>query len=711
MSFVCSEVENMSISTNYYEFIKQIYDYVTKYIKNYRIETAEYVKKLSKIQEKYNSKLKGVEELKKFKNIKTKHILSLSNKIYNVIGTQIDNLKIFIKETEEIIKSFEKTLKEKNAMSSGYLHEYEECKNNLQKKYKDIEKAKLSFFEHSSQTENLLKNFYYKNPKLKENESNQLVTKNQIDSSIKNTKKHEIEYSSLVKTAKAYEDKFFELTDNSNDNMKRISCEIMTKMKDNIINIFINLKNSFKLPIGEIDSFLPELINLDENKKIENIINSTFKVDNNLIRIKEENYNIKIIPKFDDKSMNEDDDMVYLIEDEKIIKIVKTMEENFNLIEKGCIESINTPEKLRTRLLTYKFLSFSDKIRLEIKKLEQEKEINNKDNINNNNIIINENENYSITSEELEELNELLKKLDNKMIFLRKVNNFRRYGNLFPEREFNILCDIFNKIANDIKDDKNFEAQISLVILSETYYKLKEGKKDYILNYIKNNPAFQDKNFWNDFINKSILKEVQRTLKMELNNKEPITNEKKNFDKLVFAQVLPIIKTMIEFELKENIINELVENLVSYYQIDKESKQILFELVNFKGTEKQKEIKDKCQKFLDLSCIVEDENEYRESVYETVNTINNIKLKKQKKENIEDKENEKEENGEKEEKEDNKEKEEENLNSKMIKNMTSDEFEEINNKMIEDGIEEEIEEEENKEEDNKDNKDKKEEKK
>ena len=146
MSFVCSEIENMSISINYYEFIKQMYENVTKYIKKYREETSEYYKKLLKIQEKYDSRLKGIEQLKKINNIKTKHILSLSSNICSVINTQITNLQIFLKEVDEVIKSFDKTLKEKNKMSSGYLNEYDEYKNNLQKKYKDTEKAKNIFF-------------------------------------------------------------------------------------------------------------------------------------------------------------------------------------------------------------------------------------------------------------------------------------------------------------------------------------------------------------------------------------------------------------------------------------------------------------------------------------------------------------------------------------------------------------------------------------
>ena len=677
MSFTCSEVENMSISTNYYEFIRQIYENETKYIKHYRNETSEYLKKLMKIQEKYSPRLKGVELLKKIKNINTNHILFVSSKIYSIIGIQISYLQIFVKEIDDIIKSFDKTLKEKNSMSSKYLNEYEECKNNLQKKYKDIEKAKTSFFDDANQTENLLINFYTPKTIIKKETDSQVITKSQIDNIIKVTKKHENEYNNLVNSAKSFEDKFFELTDNSIDNMKRISCEIMTKMKDNIVNFLLNLKNCFKLPLGEIDTFLPELIRLDENKKMEEIINSTYKKDNNLIRVKLEKYDIKLIHNNFGHSLNEDD-KIYLIEDEEIIKTINAMENNFNLIDKGTIERINTPEKLRCRLLTYKLLSFSEKIRNEIKDLEKNDEVNN---INTNN---NKEENYSITDDEAKELSKLLTKIDNRIIFLRKINNFRRYGNLeFPKREFQIVCNLFNQIAKDIKVDKNLEAQIALVILSETYYIVENDQKLFILFYIKDNKIFHEKEFWNDFINKSILKEVQRNFDNDLrNHKENIKGDNKDFGRLVYAQILPIIKTMVEFELDKKIINELLSDLVSYYKIDNTSKKILFDMVNFKGTEIQHQIKDKYEQNSELSFVMEDQDEYKKSVIETVKNMNNLKLEKQ---NEESKEKE-EEHKVKEEKED--------LNEQKVKNEAKDEFDEINNEMINDYVEDDEEEEE-----------------
>ena len=672
MSFTCSEVENMSISTNYYEFIRQIYEYETKYIKNYRNETNEYFKKLMKIQEKYSPRFKGVELLKKIKNINTNHILFLSSKIYSIIGIQISNLQIFLKEVDDIIKSFDKTLKEKNSMSSKYLNEYEECKNNLQKKYKDIEKAKTSFYDGAYETENILMNFYtHKTPNKKEPDS-QVITKSQVDNIIKTTKKHENEYSNLVNSAKSFEDKFFDLTDNSIDNMKRISCEIMTKMKDNIVNFLLNLKNCFKLPLGEIDTFLPELIKLDENKKIEEIINSTYKKDNKLVRVKIENYDIKLLSKIFGNNLNEDDKK-YLIEDKEIINTINKMESNFNLIDKDVIKKINTPEKLKCRFLTYKLMSFSERIKIEIKNLEKNDEVNN---INLNN---EKEEDYSITDDEVKELSKLLTKIDNRMIFLRKVNNFRKYGNLeFPKREFHILCNLFDQISNDIKVDKNLEAQVAIVILSETYYTIENGKKIFILNYIKDNKIFHEKEFWNDFINKSILKEVQRNFTNDLrNHRENSKGNKKNFEGIVFAQMLPIIKTMIEFELEQKTINELLSELVSYYNIDKASKKMLFDMVNFKGTEKQREIKEKCEGVMELSCVMEDVDEYRESIFETVKTINNLKLEKQKKEQEEKQKKEKEE-----------------LNNQVNQNMIKDEFDEINNQMIKDDIEDDEEEEE-----------------
>ena len=688
MNFTCSEVENMSISTNYYEFIKQIYENLVKYIKHYLTETIEYYKKLSKYQEKYSPKLKGIELLKKIKNIDTSHILSICNKINSVIDLQITSLQVFTREADEIIKSFDKTLKEKNMMSSKYLNDYEECKNTLIKKYKDVDKAKKLFLDNIITTEDLLFNFFIPKKQDRKNSDSQIITKSQIDNNIKITKKHETEYINLVKSAKNYEDKFFDLTDSSIDNIKRISCEIMTKMKDNIVNFLFTLQNCFKLPLGEIETFLPELIKLDENKKLEDIIIKTYKKDNKLIRIQIEKYEPSVIGKYNEKYVNGEENLGFIIEDDEIIKTIKTMESNFNLFEKGSISKINTPEKIRCKFFTCKLLSFAPKIVEYIKNLLENNEINNI------NIPDEKNGDYSLNDDEIKELYSLLGNIENKMVFLKQINNFRKYGYLeFPKKNFEILCNIFNLISSSIIKDKYFEEQSAILILCETYYTMENDKKVYILDVIKKNKIFHEKEFWNDFINKSILKEVQRNLQNYIKeHKGDVSSNNQNYDKLVFAQILPIIKTMMEFELDNKKINELLGDLIAYYKLDKNSKKTLYDMVNFKGTKKQTEIKEKCERFLEISCIMEDEEEYKESVYETVKTINELKLQQQNKEENKIEKEEKEEKEKKEENEEKKEKEED-FNELMIKNVNTDEFDKINQEMIKDDMEEENEEE------------------
>ena len=598
MNSISSDNETINIPDNYFEFSKQIYEYLSKYLKSYKTETSEYLKKLIKIQEKYISKLKGIEELKKIKNIDSDNITFLSTKIYNAIKVQVSELQLFLKGTDDIIKSFEKTIKDKSLISVS-LNEYDDTYNSLQKKYKEVEKAKNIFFEHASKTEDLIYKFYNQpniNPNNKDFIIINSVTKSQIDNSIKNTKKYENEYSNLIKSAKYIEDKLIESIDNHNNNMIKNTCELLTNMKDNIINFLLMLENSFKVPLGEIDTYLPELLNLNEYKKIEEIINSSYKKTEAFKRMDVEKYNIKIIPDNNDKNLN-DEDFIYIIEDKEILNTVKMMEENFDLIVKNSISEINLPEKLRCRLLIYKLLSFSKKVKKLIKDLEnQEKGIEINDNIN-----IEITEDYSITKEEIDELFKLLEKGDNRMIFLRKFNNFRRFGTLeIPPREFHIICDIMNMIIKYVKGDKNLEAQISVVILSETYYKIENQEKIYILNYVKHNQIFHEKDFWFDFINKSILKEVQRNLKNDLikNSDKDIENAKrKKFENLIFAQILPIIKTMTEFGLEETIICDILESLVMYYQLTETSKNMLLAMVNVNLINNEKgannDIKDK----------------------------------------------------------------------------------------------------------------------
>ena len=686
MNFVCSEVENMNISIEYYDFIKQMYENLTKYIKAYKSETNDYYKKILKIHDKYYPKLSTIkEELKKKLSIKTNHIISLSSKVPKIINQQIINLKYFISGIEATIKSFDKTLKEKNSMSSKYQSEYDDSRNALIKKYKDIEKSKNTFFSNATQTENLIYKYYLS--KSTKNEQNSTITENstpvtetQVENSIKTAKKNENDYLNLVKSAKTLEDNFCEISDTSIDNMKRISCEIITKMKDNIVDFLLLLKNCFKLPLSEIDTYLPELIKLDENTKIENIINSTYKKDHGLIQITPEKYNIKLIQ----KTLNSGNDYENnnMIEEEEILNTIKKMEENFDLIEKDSIGQINSEDKLRCRELTFKLLSFSPHIKEEMnnnttnekenekeKDKEKENESNkNTDNDNNNIEKEKEKENKtdtSITEEEVDELIKLVEGRDNRYVFLRHLNTFRKYGQFeIPEKEFTIICNIFNKIAEFIKKENDFDSMRNIIILSVTYYKLENQNKIYIQKILKRNQLFKEKEIWEYYVNSSILNEVQKHLNKDIKEFDIKDSqkalEKGKYNKIIFSQLMTSVNNMNLFEVSENNIKSIIQTSITYYKIDEESSKILLESISNKNN-------------LELTVIEEDDEDIASGDNKiTIKTEGNNINENHKKEVLET--------------------EEEDINGKFTGNVneTIDDDQDINSRMIKEITSEEI---------------------
>ena len=720
MNFVCSEVENMSISVEYYDFIKQMYENLTKYIKAYKSETNDYYKKILKIHDKYYPRLSTIkEELKKKLTIKTNHIISLSSKVPKIINQQIINLKYFITGIEATIKSFDKTLKEKNSMSSKYQSEYDDSRNSLIKKYKDIEKSKNTYFSNATQTENLIYKYYLS--KSNKNEQNLTiteystpVTETQVENSIKTAKKNENDYLNLVKSAKTLEDNFCEISDSSIDNMKRISCEIITKMKDNIVDFLLLLKNCFKLPLSEIDTYLPELIKLDENKKIENIINSTYKKDHGLIQIMPEKYNIKLIQ----KNLNNGNDYENsnIIEEEEILNTIKKMEENFDLIEKDSIDQINSKDKLRCRELTFKLLSFSPHIKEEMnnnitnekeKDKEKEKENeNNKNTDNDNNNIEKEKEkeeenkiDTSITEEEVDELLKLMESRDNRYVFLRHLNTFRKYGQFeIPEKEFTIICNIFNKISEFIKKENDFDSMRNIIILSVTYYKLENKNKIYIQKILKRNQLFKEKEIWEYYVNSSILNEVQKHINKDIKDFDIKDSqkalEKGKYNKIIFSQLMTSINNMNLFEVNENSIKSIIQTSITYYKIDEDSSKLLLDSISNKNNLELTVIEEDDEDIASVDNKITiktevnniDENTKKE-VLETEEEDINGKFTGNVNETIDD---------------------DQDLNSRMIKEITSDE---INDEMIKDIDEEEEQEQEQEDIDEKENSKKEEEEK
>jgi hypothetical protein len=193
-----------------------------------------------------------------------------------------------------------------------------------------------------------------------------------------------------------------------------------------------------------------------------------------------------------------------------------------------------------------------------------------------------------LSTEEIADLTELLDVHENRIIFLQKLSDYRTRGKFFiPLEDYTLLAKFLNIIIDKIRRDMDYHAAEMVIILSQTYY-MEEGKrKKYIQETIKENKAFKDKGFWEEFLVYTINKEIEKTLKRD----EKVKESKENFDtkisNLVFGQVLTLIDNMFEFDVEDELIKELLGPKISYYKLNDSLKNTINEVIESKREQKK----------------------------------------------------------------------------------------------------------------------------
>ena len=553
------EEENLNITDKYFTFVKQLCEDYVKYIINYKIATGEYLKKIKINQEKYRPKLSETVDQKK--NINLNHIISLTSIIPKVVEQQIINIEYFFEGIDEKLDNFEKLIKEQNLAYIDTQSAFKEIKNELIKKYKEIEKLKLSFMTNITFVEENIHKFYKKKSKsqlnLSQMDSNHELDLDQINSYIQKTKKIEDEYITNISLVKNAEKSYIDIGDESKKKSRKILCQLANSLKELISDCMQLLSNSFKLPLSEIDTYLKDLISLDEYSKFDEIIQNSYQKDNKLKPINPEKYTLKFFQQKNNNNINSTSNGLQemdFVQEEEIFMTIKKMMENFDLLEKNKFNLKLEEENLRCKYLTLKILSLAPSNKL-----------------NTNNV-------PNITPEEVEEIDEMLTKKQNRIIFIQKLSQFRTSGNFeIPDNMYNILSRLFNKIAKMVESEEDYESAVNIIILSQTYYITKNNDKKYLQNSIMNNAFFKRKKFWEAFLNYLINKEID-----EKNGKSTDNTN------IAFAQLISMINNMIEFELDVNIIEEIIFPLIEKYKISPELTELIFSPLN----DKKKELED-----------------------------------------------------------------------------------------------------------------------
>ena len=201
-----------------------------------------------------------------------------------------------------------------------------------------------------------------------------------------------------------------------------------------------------------------------------------------------------------------------------------------------------------------------------------------------------------LTKEDINYIFKDMKKQEYRLYFLTKINNFRALGAFkMPLKAFNNLVQIFKEISKYLftykeiqkEGKKKTEIKIDIelsklvIILSQTFYCMKDGKKVYIQNEINTEKVFHYIEFWYNIIKINIEKEIESCLKNDkkIGKEDDEISIIQRRDSIGFAQIIPQLSGMHGFGLKIEEIKKIVLPLIEEYNLSKENKETIMKIV------------------------------------------------------------------------------------------------------------------------------------
>ena len=607
MSIKCTEVDNYSISLDFYNSIRQVADDTLKYIKNFKSATFDYYKKLISINSSYGSKIQNSNN-----NKNTFQIISLTNKIPSLIQNNIEQYKLLLESSESKLKTFENYLKEKADEIKKYQKEFNESLSELTKKYNELQKSKTNYLNSIAKTETSIKKFYTSQKKIENFENGVLITekftendynnlkeqiKNEINNKnnlIKTAKKNENDYQLIDTTTQQIEKKFKENSIKLKEKIKTVTCNLTEEIK-NLLHFFFNaFQNCYKKPIELNDKNIILFSELNESKLTEDLINASY-LDNNFLKHPQiKNYNLQ---SFTENIDTDKSSKLPILQRKKTIEKIEDGIDEMKFYSDDVIYN-TIMEILNNFTLVEKEKDFDierEKIKHKAKKITEKILINAA-----NNISENPNNNYikSVSEEEITELKKLLNDHCCRVIFLQKLSDFRTKGKfILSEKDYNLFCELFNTICDTVRRDLDYHTAELIIILSATYYINENNKKKYLQYSIESNDLFKNKQFWEEFLTYSITKEITKTLKRDEKTKETKNASDSKLSNIVFAQLLTLIDNMHEYGLNSDDIREILGPKIKFYKLNEDLKKTINDVIEAKEVEtklrKEMEIREK----------------------------------------------------------------------------------------------------------------------
>ena len=558
-------INNYSKTVKFYSNNIKIIEGIKKIIYEYKESISSFQKKLTHIRKNLIKPLYQ-EEQKNFSfSIYNKYILYI-DKFFNF---QIESMTNIIQEINK------KIIEEQGNNKNENLNIFNQNKSNLQDKQIKMEKI---FIEYDSEYKNYksglksieedVQNYYYnlrrktlKDPNIKFNKI--LKEANNI-------------HDSFIKIHKKFgenNNKYFEYYDIIMKEIEKLLIDKENYIENNINSFILILQEQINSTINTLKIFYSE-----ENKEINKEKNKDFKIfsENNLVKLvtKYEKKKYKL------KSLKEKPVTNYISKENKNVLKYLSDElgfENFldasaiNLNEDDIFDVVKFFNGVFTYIDTSEYDLNLEKIKFNIRKFT-------------NKLLL-----FGLIKKEPKEFNDLTPINDEEinilqnylpknriyiMTFLQRINNFRTLGIFeIPEREYEIIGNIFKLILDCISKEKTQEDYSIiklLIILSQTFYINKEGKKNYISERLKGNKFFSETESFTDYIRSCIKKELEKS-----NSKTKGKISENHKKEMIFATILPFCNYLKEMDISKEQLIKMVQNLSKEYELNEEFVNII----------------------------------------------------------------------------------------------------------------------------------------
>ena len=185
------------------------------------------------------------------------------------------------------------------------------------------------------------------------------------------------------------------------------------------------------------------------------------------------------------------------------------------------------------------------------------------------------------------EINNLINLVNSKedyiIVFLTLINNYRSTGKYeLPLDIFNIIKKIFDKAADNLLEKDNNKISNFLIILSQTFYVMKDDQKHFLQKDLNKKVFFQNVDFWLNKLDNLIGEELER-FETELIKNDVNLNEKKKEKKkeeILFTKFISFITSLNGFELNKEKVDKILFPLIEKYNVKEEMKNSILPLLD-----------------------------------------------------------------------------------------------------------------------------------